>query len=257
VFRYGEGGLMTIATKTRRCEKFIENGVSDVTVFGTDKSYKFIPVVQEKSIKLIKQLYEKLLSEGNVPKDILVLSSYNKGEYGTKALNINLQPLANDIKNKEKFSYGETNFYEDDLVIQCVNNYKAVVYEEYPDPFADRTETMIPNGEIGVIKKILPRHIIIDFDGVLIEYDMSVMNQLKLAYSISTFKAQGGNAKIVILLTPKAHTYMLNSNLIYVGQTRAREKVYHFGEPETVNRAIKKKADLDRQTFLKQLLKKN
>jgi ATP-dependent exoDNAse (exonuclease V) alpha subunit len=48
---------------------------------------------------------------------------------------------------------------------------------------------------------------------------------------------------------------MLNSNLIYVGQTRAKEKVFHFGEPKTVNKTIKKKADLDRQTFLKNFLK--
>ena len=56
------------------------------------------------------------------------------------------------------------------------------------------------------------------------------------------------------IVTPKAHTFMLNSNLIYVALTRAKQKVFHFGEIETVNRAIKKKADFDRKTYLKELL---
>jgi ATP-dependent exoDNAse (exonuclease V) alpha subunit len=42
---------------------------------------------------------------------------------------------------------------------------------------------------------------------------------------------------------------------VYVGQTRAKERVFHFGEAYTVNWVVKKKADLDRLTFLKQLLK--
>jgi exodeoxyribonuclease V alpha subunit len=76
------------------------------------------------------------------------------------------------------------------------------------------------------------------------------MKSVKLAYSISVHKSQGGSAKIIILLTPKAHQYMLNSNLLYVGVTRASEKVIHFGEPKTVNLSVKKKADTTRHTNL-------
>ena len=85
-------------------------------------------------------------------------------------------------------------------------------------------------------------------------YTKNDLLNIKLAYSISTYKAQGGQAKIVIMITPKAHTFMLNSNLIYVAQTRAKQKVFHFGEIETVNRAIKKKADFNRKTHLKELV---
>jgi len=88
----------------------------------------------------------------------------------------------------------------------------------------------------------------------LVVYTKNDLLNVKLGYSISTYKAQGGQAKIVIMITPKAHTFMLNSNLIYVAQTRAKEKVFHFGENETVNRAIKKKADFNRKTYLKELL---
>ena len=54
-------------------------------------------------------------------------------------------------------------------------------------------------------------------------------------------KSQGGSAKNIIMITPKAHTYMLNANLIYVGQTRAEQRCYHLGEVRTINKAMKRK----------------
>ena len=50
---------------------------------------------------------------------------------------------------------------------------------------------------------------------------------------------------------------MLNSNLMYVALTRAKQKAFHFGEIETINRALKKKADFNRKTHLKDILTKN
>jgi exodeoxyribonuclease V alpha subunit len=255
VFRYGEGGLMTVATKTRESKRFIEEDSDDVQIFGIDKSYYFIPIAQDKAIKQIKQLYLKLLSQTYKPKDILLLSCYNVGDCGTIELNKHIQPLANDIKTKPKHIFGETTFYQDDLVIQCINNYKAKIYTRDSDMFEDQQTMLIPNGEIGVISEILKGAFVVDYDGVKILYSREEMSQLKLAYSISTHKSQGGQAKVVILFTPKAHTYMLNSNLMYVGQTRAKERVYHFGEARTVNAVIKKKVNFDRNTFLMILLK--
>lgn len=61
----------------------------------------------------------------------------------------------------------------------------------------------------------------------------------------------------VILLTPQAHTYMLNSNIIYVGLTRMKQKCFHLGNINTVNIAVKKKANLNRNTVMQQLLKQS
>lgn len=68
---------------------------------------------------------------------------------------------------------------------------------------------------------------------------------------------QGGQFKVVILVTPKAHTFMLNSNLLYVGESRAKEKCYHLGEIKTVNNALKKKENFDRKTMLYAFLKES
>jgi exodeoxyribonuclease V alpha subunit len=254
VFRYGIGGLMTVATKTRNSEEFLTYDMRDITFFGEDKGYIFIPSGQDKIINNTISLYRKLLAKNYNPEDILVLSSYNKGDYGTIEINLKLQKIANPNCNTDGFKIGETTYYLNDLVIQTVNNYKASLYL---DCFSkcEGGDVFVPNGEIGKIVEINKRGLVIDFDGKQIIYDKSMALQLKLAYSISTHKSQGGQAKVVILLTPKAHTYMLNSNLIYVGQTRAKEKCYHLGDVSTVNRAIKEKANFNRNTFLNILLK--
>ncbi len=253
VFRYGSGGLMTVATQTRNCEKFIRDDETKIQIFGDDKSYIYIPTPQEKIINNLIHLYKKVLDKGYLPQDILILSSYNIGEYGTIEINNRIQKIANkNYGDKVTLKVGETQYYKDDLVIQIVNNYKAEIYDE---GFTSDAITFVPNGEIGRVVEIKNDFIVIQFDNHTIKYLRSELNQIKLAYAISTHKSQGGQAKVVILLTPKAHTFMLNSNLIYVGQTRAKEVCYHMGDPITINRAIKKKENFNRQTFLKDLLK--
>lgn len=253
IFRYGKGGILTVATKTRNSENFLEES-NQPQFFGDDKSYMFIPTPQEKVINNVVALYKKLLNSKYSKEDILILSSYNIGEYGTININKYLQPISNpNVQLKGKYiELGDTKFYEDDLVIQTVNNYKAVKYNQ--DFYNEEDTTFVPNGEIGKIIKIGYNEVVIKFDEEVV-YTKAELTQIKLSYSISTFKAQGGQAKVVIIITPKAHTFMLNSNLIYVAQTRAKEKVFHFGEIETVNRAIKKKADFTRETYLLDLLK--
>jgi len=252
VFRYGVGGLMTVATMTRNSEEFLSDKNTDITFFGDDKAYVFIPTQQEKLVISVMSLYKKLLTKNYKPEDILVLSSYNVGDYGTVAINLKLQDIANpNVGSNDNLKIGETTYYINDLVIQNVNNYKAPLYG---NEFAFDDTTFVPNGEIGKILEINKNNAIIDFDGKQINYDKSMMLQVKLAYSISTHKSQGGQAKVVVLITPKAHTYMLNSNLMYVGQTRAKEKCYQLGDVYTINRAIKQKANFERHTFLNNLL---
>lgn len=255
IFRYGDGGILTVATKTRESEEFL-NDLKEPQKFGNDNGYMFIPTQQEKIINNVMAIYKKLLLSNISKEDIMVLSAYNKGEYGTVNINKHLQPIANpNLQLNGKFiELGENKFYEDDLIIQTVNNYKAIPYSE--DYFSDESQKQIfiPNGEIGRIIEIRYNSVIIKFSNDIVIYAKEDMQNIKLAYSISLHKSQGAGVKIVILITPKAHTFMLNSNLVYVGQTRAKEKVYHFGEIETVNRAIKKKADFNRNTFLLELL---
>jgi len=258
IFRYGIGGIMTVATNTRESKRFLAD-TGKVEIFGEDKGYVFIPTPQQTMINKLMQLYKKLLIEFKA-EDVWVLTAYNKGEYGSININSKLQVLANAKSMFTKgMQVGDTTFYKDDLVLNTVNNYKAKIYKDKNtyDPFDDsdiNNQTFIPNGEIGTVLEVTDKGIIINFDGVKIIYDKSDALKLKLAYSISLHKSQGSQNKIIIILTPKAHTFMLNSNLLYVGQTRTQLRCYHMGDVKTVNNAIKEKVNFNRNTFLQELL---
>lgn len=258
VFRYGEGGLMKVATDVRQCKTYLEDVNKQCTYFGDNKDYAFINVGSSTIVKNLIALYQKLLSSGkyNVD-DIQVLTSYKKGDYGQIVINNQLQKIANKNYGSQDFmKVGDITYYKDDIIIQNTNNYHArIFYEDDFIPDDMPKETFIANGEIGKIKKIDQNKVIIEFDDVLVEYDRSAMQMCGLGYCITIHKSQGSSIKVVLLITPAAHTYMLNSNLIYVGLTRMKERCFHFGDTTTVNRAIKKKANLSRNTFMQKLLK--
>jgi exodeoxyribonuclease V alpha subunit len=256
IFRFGIGGISTISTKTRYGESWIEDKTK-INIFGEDKGYIYMPMQQEKIIPTVKNLYLKLMNSGISPEDILILSSYNIGDYGTEKINQMIQKIANkNFDSDLKFKCGDTTYYLDDIVLQTKNNYKAIVYNpESFDPFRDDTfQTFISNGDIGKVILIDRQYMVVQFDNERIVYDRETGLNLRLSYCISCHRSQGGSCKNIILITPKAHTYMLNANLIYVGQTRAEYRCYHLGEAETINKALKKRANLNRKTHLKDML---
>jgi exodeoxyribonuclease V alpha subunit len=74
------------------------------------------------------------------------------------------------------------------------------------------------------------------------------------AYSMTIHKSQGSSAKYVILVTPKAHKFMLDRNLLYVGSTRAEELMYHVGTVDVVDSALRKSESFSRNTYLMEML---
>lgn len=259
VFRYGIGGISTIATNTRLMKKTIEDANTTQSILGDDKAYVYFNISQDKMVKNMLALYKKLL-ETNSPENISVLTSYNKGDYGTIILNNYLQAIANPkSKNKEELfiKVVDTKYYLNDIIMQNVNNYKAIKFvNNINDSLYYKYEAFIANGETGKIIEIDAQKqiAVIQFDDVTVVYTVKQLFDCRLSYVCSIHKSQGSQNNIIILLTPKAHTYMLNSNLLYVGVTRATDRVYHFGELETFNKAVKIKENFNRMTWLKELL---
>jgi len=87
IFRYSEGGLMQVATDTRNGKIFLEEKSNQFVFFGKNKDYAFLQCKNENIIKTASAVYSKLLSQGYKPEDIMVLTSQNKGDYGTIAIN--------------------------------------------------------------------------------------------------------------------------------------------------------------------------
>ena len=256
VFRYGEGGLMKVATDVRFCKEYLTGITKQFTYFGENKDYAFINVGSDIIVKNAVALYEKLLTQGYKTEDIQVLTAYKKGDCGQIAINNQLQKVANpNYGSSECMKVGDIVYFKGDMVIQNVNNYHAQLFVDNDWCDSEEDETFIANGETGIVKDIFPSYLIIDFDGVLVKYYRNDMQMVGLGYCITIHKSQGSSIKVVILLTPQAHTYMLNSNLVYVGLTRMKEKCFHLGNVDTVNMAVKKKANLTRNTFMQRLLK--
>ena len=247
VFRYGKGGLSTVATDARTQTEYLDKNKKGMQVFGEDQSYIFMPLQQDGIVDYTVKLYKTLLTKGYSVEDIAVLSCYNVGDYGVIELNKRLQEAVNPNPDA-KIVFGDSEFRLNDIVMNYANDYKAVLYnEEFLD---DKNTTFIANGESGMVDKIEHNSMVSNYDGTLIYYDKGKLKNIRLAYAITTHKSQGGQFKIVILITPRSHTFMLNSNLLYVGISRAKEKCYHLGEIKTVNNALKKKENFDRKTLL-------
>lgn len=267
VFRYGEGGLMKIATDVRMSKPYLDNSFKGkATSFGNG-DYMFIDTPAEKVPQNVLKLYKKLIDKGYSIQDIQVLTAKNVGACGTMVMNKYLQKVANpksQITTGLTYGKGDTaiTYYVGDIVIQTQNNYKAEVVDKdfdwdisYNDLTGKPETAFVANGETGIVKEVTGTHLIIDFGGVCVQYSKAELNQINLGYSITIHKSQGSSIKIVILCTPSSDTFMLNSNLIYVGLTRMKEKCFHFGSVQCVNQAVKTKANLTRHTFMSDFLK--
>lgn len=64
VFRYGEGGLMKVATDVRFCKEYLTGVNEQLTWFGANKDYAFVNVGSDIMVKNAVALYSKLLSQG-------------------------------------------------------------------------------------------------------------------------------------------------------------------------------------------------
>jgi exodeoxyribonuclease V alpha subunit len=171
-------------------------------------------------------------------RDIQVLTPMHKGVIGVANLNIELQKRLNP--GQSGITRGAWNFRLGDKVMQIVNNYDKDVF----------------NGDIGWISKIDPeeRDVAIDFEGRLVPYDYSDLDEVVLAYAISVHKSQGSEYPVVILPVVTQHYMLLQRNLIYTGITRAKKMVIMIGTKRALAIAIRNNKPQRRYTLLSERL---
>ena len=254
VFRYGKGGLSTVATDIRQGKMTFDCNTK-IQQIGDDNGCVFVQMPPERAIDYIIKAYQKLLNNGVPLKDIMFVVAQNKGKYGTQIINNQIQKAINP-NAEQKIISGDTEYRIGDPVIQCANDYNSQIYSD-EEEMSDDKVAFISNGDIGIVSKIMNNGMVVDFDDFRIYIPREKFINIKLAYAISIHKSQGGQARYVIAFTPNTHTFMLNSNLLYVAVTRAKEKCYIISDILTFSRAIKKKENFTRQTWLKDLLKEN
>jgi len=92
--------------------------------------------------------------------------------------------------------------------------------------------------------------VVIDFDGRLINYEYSDLDEVILAYAISVHKSQGSEYPVVVMPVSTQHYLLLQRNLMYTAITRARRLVVLIGTKKALTIAIRNNKQQLRYTYL-------
>ena len=181
-----------------------------------------------------------LATGGDLLNDMQILIPMYAGVAGIDAVNEAIQKRYN--KEEEKVLYRENKvFKKGDKVLQLKNDGKLEIM----------------NGDIGKIVDISKGSdndkMIINFDGRNIDYPLTGLDNLTLAYAMSIHKSQGNEFLNVIMPILPSYSTMLRKKLIYTGVTRAKKKLIILGDIQSVNNGVSR-GDFIRQTALAQFL---
>ena len=218
-----------------------------------DNDFFFLSRDNDKSIALtIADLYKnrlpKTYGEG-IRQEIQVITPSRKGEAGSENLNILLQAALNPPSPKRKeYKFREMTFREGDRVMQTRNNYDINWFRD-----ADgRDGYGIFNGDIGVINKIDVRNAVMEitFDDRVVNYDLSLLDDLEHAYAITVHKSQGSEYGVVIMPMCSASPMLLTRNLLYTAVTRAQKMAVLVGREEIMQRMVDNNSQSMRYTGL-------
>lgn len=167
--------------------------------------------------------------------DIQIICWTRKGPLGTYELNIALQEALNpSVPGKREKKVGARYFREGDKVMQVRNNYDLIWSRD------GRDGSGIFNGDIGKIRMINMQgeYLLIDFDDRTCEYDFSLLEDLELAYAITTHKSQGSEYRFVLIPSFEAAPPLMTRNLLYTAVTRAKEMVCIVGNPNILTAMV-------------------
>lgn len=136
---------------------------------------------------------------------------------------------------------GGYSYRSGDRVMQMRNNYDKDVF----------------NGDIGTIMSVdmEDRTLMVDFDGRLVAYEVTELDEVVLAYATTIHKSQGSEYPIVIIPILMSHFMMLQRNLIYTAITRSKKVCVLVGSPKALAYAVRNLTVHKRNSHLKERLK--
>ena len=190
----------------------------------------------ETIVRLVKERLPRAYRES--PDRIQVLTPMQRGVVGAANLNLLLQQALNP--SGPSLGRGGYTYRQGDRVMQLRNNYDKDVF----------------NGDLGYIREVDTegRTLKVDFDGKWVEYDVTELDELTLAYATTIHKAQGSEYPIVVMPVLMTHYVMLQRNLIYTGITRAKKICVLIGATKALAYAVRNMSVLKRNTSLRERL---
>ena len=215
----------------------INEGILDKELLNSGSDLEFIPCRDNEIIKVIEDVCKDYNSY-----DLQVLAPIYKNRNGIYAINDHLQRLWNPKSPSKKEIEGTESIYrEKDKVIQLSNMKDESVF----------------NGDIGIIDRIKllgNKELYIDYDGNLVKYTKSMLQNFTLGYAISIHKSQGSEFDTVLIPFTFDYRKMLYRKLIYTGVTRCKKKLILVGDINALEQAIRNNQEQKRRTSLKLFL---
>lgn len=216
IFRQDEGSHITlIAHQINQGEvPALQNQSKDVFFFSIEEGD------MNRAAELVVEIVTERIPNRFGPDaaaSVQVLAPMYRGPLGVDRLNIELQKALNGHSfNRPHKKIGDRVFLSGDKVMQTRNNYELDVY----------------NGDIGRITNIDPveNTIEVNYEGRIVFYERDQLDDLVLAYCISTHKSQGSEYPIVVMPVVTQHYMMLQRNLLYTAITRAKKAVVLIGD---------------------------
>lgn len=168
-------------------------------------------------------------------RDVQVLSPMHKGEAGTMALNEALRARLNP--HGKELVRGRRIFRSGDRVLQTRNNYDKDVF----------------NGDLGWIVDVDQEEgeVLAEFDGRVLTYDRTEIDELSPAFAVSVHKSQGSEYPAVVFPILTQHFVMLRRNLIYTALTRAKRLAVLIGGKKAMHIGLKNIGSEKRFTHLR------
>ena len=190
--------------------------------------------VIEEVVKLVKSRLPKAYNETR--KHIQVLTPMHRGEIGADNLNGALQEALNP--EGPALKRGGYVYRQGDRVMQIRNNYDKDVF----------------NGDIGTVTDVdeEERTLTINFEGKLVAYEASELDEVVLAYATTIHKSQGSEYPIVVIPIMMSHYMMLQRNLLYTAITRSKKVCVLIGSSRALARSVQNSTVNKRNTRLKE-----
>ena len=209
---------------------------------GKDTDFFFIKNEDPEAVanEIVNLVKNRLPKAYNQPlSNIQVLTPMQRSVVGATNLNMMLQQSLN--KSTLGLSRGGITYKLGDRVMQVRNNYDKNVF----------------NGDIGVVEHVNmeDRTLTINFDDNHVEYEVSELDEVVLAYATTIHKSQGSEYPIVVIPVLMTHFVMLQRNLIYTGITRAKKICVLVGQTKALSYAIRNLTVSKRNTMLKERLR--
>jgi len=214
-----------------------ENTLADL--IEVPGKFEFVEAATEKEIAAAAQSIVKEILESGIPfEDVLVLVPRHDGPAGTIRLNAQIRQMVNP--NGKPLP--ETSLRLGDHVIAIQNDYQEG---------DDKLRSSVFNGTRGVIESYIDAEggeplvgvKFADREEIAYYRPEELDRYLAPAYTLTIHKAQGSQARVVVLACPPEDKN-INKPLLYTAVTRCKSgKVYLVGTKDTWEKAAVKRAE--------------